>query len=109
MLPTGSAPAPIATHRRPVFVAGLSIAAVVALCAPAPAAEPGATPAASRPIIEVRDTGKDAGAVEEGTVVQYRFAVANRGQADLEISQVKPGCGCTVARWDRQIKPGQEG
>jgi hypothetical protein len=61
----------------------------------------------SRPVIEVRETHKDGGTVEEGTVVPFQFEVANRGQADLEVTQVKPGCGCTVAKWDRVIKPGE--
>ena len=58
-------------------------------------------------MIEVRETHKDAGVFEEGTVVPFQFEVANRGQADLEVTQVKPSCGCTVAKWDRVIKPGE--
>src|SRR5947207_1551891 len=46
-----------------------------------------------RPMIEVRETSKDGGVVEEGTVVPFQFEVANRGQADLELTQVKPTCG----------------
>lgn len=59
-------------------------------------------------MIEVRETQKDGGVVEAGTTVRYRFVVANRGQAELELKQVKPSCGCTVARWEKRIKPGQE-
>jgi hypothetical protein len=62
-----------------------------------------------RPIIEVPETSKDGGVFEEGTVVPFQFEVTNGGQADLEIAQVKPSCGCTDAKWDRVIKPGARG
>jgi hypothetical protein len=57
----------------------------------------------------VREKHLESAVVEEGTVVPFEFEVTNRGQADLEISQVKPGCGCTVTQWDRVIKPGGHG
>lgn len=62
-----------------------------------------------RPKIEVRETRQDGGVVEEGTVVRFQFEVANRGQADLELTQVKPSCGCAITKWDRVIKPGAHG
>jgi hypothetical protein len=64
--------------------------------------------AAPRPVIEVLETKQDGGVVEEGAVVPYRFTVANRGAADLEIKQVRPSCGCTITRWERVIKPGEK-
>jgi hypothetical protein len=67
-------------------------------------AEPGPA-AGQRPMIEVRETSQDGGVVEEGTVVRYHFTLANRGQADMEIQKVEPSCGCSVARWDRLIRP----
>ncbi len=63
----------------------------------------------SQPVIEVRTADKDSGVVEEGTIIKQRFIVANRGQADLELKAVKPSCGCSAARWDQWIRPGQEG
>src|SRR4051812_6079250 len=86
------------------FIAGLS----AVLLAPSMAVA-GAGTSGPRPAIEVRETQKDAGTFEEGTVVAFHFVVANRGQADLEVTQVKPSCGCTVAKWDRVIKPGAQG
>src|SRR5437763_4130185 len=59
-----------------------------------------------RPVIEVRETSRDAGLIEEGTVVPFQFEVANRGQADLVLLQVQTSCGCTIAKWDPVIKPG---
>ena len=77
------------------------------LCGPAAVA--GAVAAGPRARIEVSQTQKDAGVFEEGAVIPFHFEVVNRGEADLEISQVKPTCGCTVAKWDRVIKPGEQG
>jgi hypothetical protein len=62
-----------------------------------------------RPVIEVREIHKDGGLVEEGTVVHFQFEVANRGQADLQLKQVKSPCGCAVTKWDRVIEPGAQG
>lgn len=61
------------------------------------------------PMIEVREMHKDGGVVLEGTVIGFQFEVANRGQGDLELKQVKPSCGCTVTQWDRVIRPGASG
>src|SRR5437867_4766617 len=87
------------------FMVGLS----AALLAPAVVAGAAAGTGGPRPVIEVPETSKDGGVVEEGTVVPFQFVVANRGQADLELTQVKPSCGCTVVKWDRLIKPGAHG
>jgi hypothetical protein len=62
-----------------------------------------------RPVIVVAQTSQDAGTMEEGSEAPFRFTVINRGQADLEIAQVKPSCGCTIPKWDRVIKPGAQG
>jgi hypothetical protein len=78
------------------------------LLAPAVAvAEPGTD--GPWPMLEVRETRKDGGVVEEGTLIPFRFEVANRGQADLEVTQVKSSCGCAVTKWDRVIRPGEKG
>jgi hypothetical protein len=87
----------------------IAIGIVTGLCVGllAPAAE--AEAVGPRPVIEVRETHQDGGVVEEGTVVPFRFEVANRGQADLELTQVKSSCGCAVTKWDRVIRPGAQG
>jgi uncharacterized protein DUF1573 len=66
-------------------------------------------PSGPAPMIEIAESTRDGGAVEEGTVVKFRFVVANHGKAPLEIPQVKPSCGCTVPQWDKLIEPGKEG
>jgi hypothetical protein len=92
-------------------VAGLLV--VTALEAQkAPAAKPVAkAPAksAAAPRIEVSPETKDAGTVAKGAVVDATFVVKNNGGSDLIISDARPSCGCTVASFDKVIKPGQEG
>ena len=89
-----------------------SVGIIGGLCAtlgaPAAWALPGTSAAGPRPVIDIPQTTQDGGTVEEGTVAQFRFTVANRGQADLVIAQVKPSCGCTVSKWEHTLKPGAE-
>src|SRR4051794_40020597 len=80
----------------------------VMLIASGVTAAPEAAAGGARPKLEIRETTKDGGTVEEGAFCQFKFTVANRGQADLLIDQVKPSCGCTVPKWDRVVKPGAE-
>jgi len=50
----------------------------------------------------------DAGELWRGDKAAYNFTIRNTGEAPLEID-VKPNCGCTVARFDQVIPPGGEG
>lgn len=52
---------------------------------------------------------KDFGTVPKGDKLDWAFAVKNTGNADLEIIAARPSCGCTVADFDKVIKPGQTG
>jgi Protein of unknown function (DUF1573) len=61
------------------------------------------------PKIEVVPETKDAGIVAKGQVIETTFVVKNSGGSDLLISDARPGCGCTVANYDKVIKPGAEG
>lgn len=61
------------------------------------------------PKIEVTPETKDAGTVAKGQVIETTFVVKNTGGSDLVISDARPGCGCTVASFDKVIKPGAEG
>lgn len=89
-------------------IAGCMVA--VWTCAPAFAAA-GAEPAApgAAPSIEVMEPTMDGGTVEEGTAIKLQFVVRNTGSADLELTRVKPDCGCSIARWEKLIAPGKEG
>jgi hypothetical protein len=55
------------------------------------------------------ETVFQAGSVPAGGTVSHDFILENTGTADLEIIQVVPGCGCTVADFDRVIAPGEKG
>jgi hypothetical protein len=85
--------------------------AVIAFGQETKPAEPAKKAAATgpRPIIEIPKMRQDFGEVFEREKFEYTFAVKNRGKADLIISDVKPGCGCTVANFDKVIAPGAEG
>lgn len=89
-------------------VAGLFVVSALEAQKPAVARAP-AKAAAAAPKIEVVPETKDAGTVAKGHVVDATFVVKNMGGADLVISDARPSCGCTVASFDRVIKPGAEG
>jgi hypothetical protein len=65
--------------------------------------------AAEGPKIEVVPETKDVGTVAKGTQVDATFVIKNSGKSDLVISDARPSCGCTVASFDKLIKPGAEG
>jgi hypothetical protein len=76
--------------------------------APAAAAKPAAKPVAA-PKIEVNLETKDVGTVAKGQVIDATFTIRNTGGSDLIITDARPGCGCTVASFDKVVKPGEEG
>ncbi len=47
--------------------------------------------------------------IAKGEVIVHEFEIKNEGSAMLKITDVKPACGCTVARYDREIAPGKSG
>lgn len=80
----------------------------------APAQKPQAQKPAGKsvvagPKIEVVPETKDAGTVAKGHVIDATFIIKNHGGSDLVISDARPSCGCTVASFDKVIKPGGEG
>jgi Protein of unknown function (DUF1573) len=87
--------------------AGLFV--VAGLEAQKPAAKPASKAAATAPKMEISPETKDAGTVAKGQVVEAVFVVKNTGGSDLVISDARPSCGCTVASFDKVIKPGAEG
>jgi hypothetical protein len=52
---------------------------------------------------------KDFETVAKGEVIVHEFEIRNEGSAVLEIKDVRPACGCTVASYDRKIAPGKTG
>jgi hypothetical protein len=63
----------------------------------------------ARPVVDLPRLSYDFGESFEQKEYAYAFLVRNRGTADLVIEEVKPGCGCTAAKFDRVIAPGKEG
>ena len=93
-------------------VAALFAAAGAAQAQKNPPAKPAAPPqgrAVAAPKIEVIPETKDAGTVAKGQVIETTFVVKNSGGSDLIISDARPGCGCTVASFDKVVKPGAQG
>lgn len=72
--------------------------------APAPAAE---TPAAQGPRIACDEPEFDFGVVDNIEYIDHTFIIKNVGDTTLEISNVRPACGCTVANLsEKMIAPG---
>ncbi|HSS44630.1 MAG TPA: DUF1573 domain-containing protein [Thermoanaerobaculia bacterium] len=94
-----------------VFAAGLARAQTTEQPAKAkpPADAKTSSKAVAAPKIEVTPETKDAGVVPKGQMIESTFVVKNNGGSDLIISDARPGCGCTVASFDKVIKPGAEG
>ena len=65
--------------------------------------------AVAQPSAVFPETVIDVGAVNKGERASHEFAVQNEGDRVLEITQVKPSCGCTVAEFDKTIEPGGTG
>lgn len=82
------------------FLRNIAMTALVAIAATAAIAEPQLT---------VVDGIKDFGTVPKGEVLAWGFEIKNTGDSDLEILQVQPACGCTVADYDSVILPGKSG
>lgn len=51
----------------------------------------------------------EAGKVIRGDDIKHTFVVRNQGDAVLKIEEVSPACGCTVADYDEEIAPGEQG
>src|SRR5687768_10693934 len=61
------------------------------------------------PKLTVVDPIKDFGVIPKGEKLKHTFLLKNTGDADLQILSAQPACGCTIAEFDRVIKPGQTG
>jgi hypothetical protein len=87
------------------------VLAVVLMTAAVAAGAQQAAPAAeaAKPVIDIAEKIKDFGVVAKGEKLNATFVVKNTGAAPLEITQVRPTCGCTVANFDMTIAPGATG
>lgn len=51
----------------------------------------------------------DFGAISRGDKVTTTFEIENRGEAPLELTEVRVACACTVVDYSREIAPGETG
>lgn len=65
----------------------------------------------AQPEIKFENTTYDFGKIkEEGGKVSGRFVFTNVGNEPLELTNVRPGCGCTAANYTKgAIAPGEQG
>jgi hypothetical protein len=62
------------------------------------------------PAIQFDATTFNFGKIKSGELVKHEFVFTNTGSATLEITDVRPGCGCTTAgTWDKRVAPGKTG
>ena len=87
----------------------ITLAFVMAVAAPFAIAQEKASTEKPAPRLTLVEPIKDFGTVPKGQKITHAFVVKNTGTADLEIIAAKPACGCTVADFDKIIKPGQTG
>ena len=65
---------------------------------------------AGGPRIQFETPTYDFGKINSGAVVKHDFIFTNTGTATLEVTDVRPGCGCTTAgAWTKTVEPGQTG
>src|SRR5947209_20165588 len=97
--------------KRQVTTAILTLSALVALAViiaiPATLFAQGTV--AGKPKAVAVEPVTDVGTVAKGDSVTHDFVIKNEGTAPLEITQVRPACGCTVASFDKTIAPGKTG
>ena len=89
----------------------MTLALALAVTAPFAVAQEkkGTTESTKAPRLTLVEPLKDFGTVPKGEKIDWSFEIKNTGAADLEILAAKPACGCTVADFDKVIKPGQTG
>lgn len=62
------------------------------------------------PKIQFAGTEHDFGKIDNGTSVNYDFVFFNAGTSTLEVTDVRPSCGCTTSGpWSKSVEPGQRG
>jgi Protein of unknown function (DUF1573) len=81
-----------------------------AAVAPAPVPAPATAPAPSGAKIQFETPTYDFGRAKSGDPIKHTFIFTNTGCDALEISNVRPGCGCTTAgEWTKKVDPGKTG
>lgn len=95
--------------KKPLLLMALVALVTLTLSVGAFAQDKPAEASALKPKITLVEPVKDFGTVAKGQKLDWTFVIKNTGSADLEIKSANPTCGCTVADYDKTIKPGQTG
>jgi len=66
-------------------------------------------PEITPPVLHCPEPNYDWGTVLTGEEVEHAFRIENRGGSVLKIENVRTSCGCTTARYDKEIPPGGKG
>lgn len=61
------------------------------------------------PKVVVKELQHNLGDIKKGTLAEYSFTFKNEGAAELLITNVQPGCGCTTSDFTKSVLPGKEG
>lgn len=87
-----------------------TMAALLAVAALAQTTDPATTPAPNAaPLLVCEEPSFDFGTQDNSQAVEHTYVLRNAGNLTLEISQVRPSCGCTVASiTERSVPPGGE-
>ncbi|HKQ36629.1 MAG TPA: DUF1573 domain-containing protein [Verrucomicrobiae bacterium] len=63
-----------------------------------------------KPKIQFQELIHDFGKIKANEPQRTDFLFTNTGNSVLEVTDVRPGCGCTTAgQWDRKVEPGKVG
>ncbi len=85
----------------PLFLGILLVASTATPC------EPGI--ATKQPQVKLPEAEESWGSLLQGDLYQGEFVIENVGSAPLELTEVRPGCGCTKVSFDSKIAPGETG
>ncbi len=67
-------------------------------------------PEGAKPVIFAADPVYDFGVQWVGPTLKHAFKLENKGDAVLNITKVRPGCGCTIAgTYPKSLAPGESG
>lgn len=64
---------------------------------------------AAKPKMTISAIEHSFGEVKPGTPLSYTFKIGNQGDANLQILNVSPSCGCTTSKYDKSVAPGKSG
>jgi len=63
----------------------------------------------AQPRATIAEPIKELGTFYQDQLIECDFILKNEGNVTLQINDVKPACGCTIAEYDKTIEPGKTG